>query len=237
MGLIVSGVVMPKEVQAGEIQIIRWQNILGSTKGNYVLSQRHDGSLDDGTFNAPSGFDIIGIRVGPVVDAGSSIANAYLILMFLQDGQNGQIIQEYAYPGQYHAITPCKSFRIRGGTDTDVFAYADVFLRRTEPTSISISQVDRNLIIDGVTGSAVMTNITNKINKINDQTNTLTNTLGNISSLVNDINIAIDGNIFPPFIHNLKGKNNATATSNGKFTVIIEAQNATEYRARYDNSA
>lgn len=228
MGLIVSGVVMPKEVQAGEIQIIRWQNAISSTSQgkNYILSQRLS-SLDNLTFNAPSGFDIIGIRVGSVVDAWYSIPH---LTMYYQDGQR---IGD-AYPGQYRAITPCKSFRIRSDRESDTFTYADVFLKRTEPTSTSISQVDRNLIIDGVTGSAVMTNITNKIN---DQTNTLTNTLGNISSLVNDINIAIDGNVPPPFIHNLKGKNNATATSNGKFTIVIEAQNTTEYRARYDNSA
>ena len=40
-----------------------------------------------------------------------------------------------------------------------------------------------------------------------------------------------------PLIHSIRGKNNMTATSNGIFTVIVEAQNAVQYRGRYDNSA
>lgn len=162
--------------------------------------------------------------------------------------------------------------------------------------SASITAADRNAIISGVTGSAIMTNITNKVNQaaantmynsksaaqwaaegytsatnaynqavsvnnkldnatyglnaiktavdatakkidITEQTTTLTNKINSINSSITDITTEINNNIPPPFIHSLKGKNNATATSNGKFTVIIEAQNATEYRARYDNSA
>ena len=155
----------------------------------------------------------------------------------------------------------------------------------TGTISATISDADKNAIVNGVTGSSVITNITNKVSQAADNTvytkngntwsaarwaaegytlsssiltdttaiktkvntistdttniktqvNTISTDTTNIKTQIQDIKVAVESN--PPFIHNIKGKNNATATSNGKFTVIIEAQNATEYRARYDNSA
>lgn len=133
----------------------------------------------------------------------------------------------------------------------------------TGSISASITQADKDSIINGVTGSAVITNITNKVNQA--ASNTIYNKNGNnwsaarwaaegytltesiindsdyglktISNQIKDIRVAVDSNVPPPFIHSIRGKNNMTATSNGTFTVIVEAQNAVQYRGRYDNSA
>jgi len=148
----------------------------------------------------------------------------------------------------------------------------------TGSISATISDADKNAIVNGVTGSSVITNIKNKVNQAADNTvytkngntwsaarwaaegytlsssistdttaiktqvntistkvNTISTDTTNIKAQIQDIKVAVESN--PPFIHNIKGKNNATATSNGTFTVIVEAQNAVQYRGRYDNSA
>jgi len=133
----------------------------------------------------------------------------------------------------------------------------------TGSISATISDADKNAIVNGVTGSSVITNITNKVSQAADNTvytkngntwsaarwaaegYTLTESIINdsgyglktISNQIKDIRVAVDSNVPPPFIHSIRGKNNMTATSNGTFTVIVEAQNAVQYRGRYDNSA
>lgn len=89
--------------------------------------------------------------------------------------------------------------------------------------------------VDGVENK--INNIGTEVGNVQVKVDDIKNQIDSVNSKINDIDSVVTNiqNLNTPFIQNISGYNGATCTKTNTFDVIVQANNATEFRARVES--
>ncbi len=210
-----------------EIVTIHWSNNPlggGTVDESYVsvpgVSSVGGGGVCSGgvSFTAPSGYKIIGFVTG-------SIVQTMPLYYRLEYTGAGTVV----HPGVYYPLpdnTTCFYFyHTNGRTLTLEVRNVVIYLERTQNIS-GIGEARAAAEAAKTAAEATLQYSTDAKNAAIKAESKASEAVGLIKGLKTEFNATV-----APFIKSVKSINNATATKNDNFTVLISALNATQYRA------